>query len=416
MYATGALINSAQSYLRLVGIIIVRGTESYYIWREFEGQLAGELIRWAGKPGLEHWDSIDPSVQLLARILELGPCDRVLDLNCSAGWLGVLAARRTTEEILLASDHGLAVEATKRTLKLNGLNGRAQVVHGDALDHLKRNPQSFDVACLVIPKGKEVARRLVRLSAWALQPEGKLYIAGPKRGGIKGLIAYVKELFGGVELETYGGGCRAAMAVRPADLELEVLSDDFVLREAEAWGRIWRFYTRPGMFAWEGLDEGTRLLLEVLELNPHDHVLDLGCGSGLVGVVAAHEAPEGRVVLVDVSASALEAAQRTLRLYKLPCERVEVRYSDIIDAVRDEKFDVVATYPPVHQGWGTEREVALQFVRDAPKVLRPGGRLYVVGAAGLPYKRLLRELFGNVEVLADTGSHQVYRAVWPGSV
>ncbi len=390
----------------------MRGTEDYYTWREFEGQLAGEPIRWAGKPGLEHWDSIDPSVQLLARILELEPHDQVLDLNCGVGWLGVLAARRTTGEILLASDHGLAVEATRRTLKLNGLNGRAQVVHGDALDRLK--PQSFDVACLVIPKGKEVARRLVRLSAWALRPEGRLYIAGPKRGGIKSLIAYVKELFGGIELETYGSGCRAAMAARPAELELEPPGDDFVLREAEARGRIWRFYTRPGLFAWEGLDAGTRLLFEVLELNPHDHVLDLGCGSGLVGAVAAHEAAEGRVVLVDVSASALEAARRTLRLYKLPCERVEVRYSDIIDAVRDEKFDVVATYPPVHQGWGTEREVALQFVRDAPKVLRPDGRLYVVGAAGLPYKRLLRELFGDVQVLADVGSHQVYRAVWPG--
>jgi 16S rRNA (guanine1207-N2)-methyltransferase len=392
----------------------MRGTEDYYIWREFEGELAGEPIHWAGKPSLEHWDSIDPSVQLLARVLELGPCDRVLDLNCSAGWLGVLAARRTTEEILLASDHGLAVEATKRTLKLNGLNGRVQVIHGDALDRLE--PQSFDAACLVIPKGKEVARRLVRLSAWALRPGGKLYIAGPKRGGIKSLIAYVKELFGGIELETYGGGCRAAMAVRPADLELEPPGDDFVLREAKARGRIWCFYTRPGMFAWEGLDEGTRLLLEVLELSPYDHVLDLGCGSGLIGAVTAHEADEGRIVLVDVSASALEAARRTLRLYKLPCERVEVRYSDIIDAVRDEKFDVVVTYPPVHQGWGTEREVALQFVRDAPKVLKSGGRLYVVSAAGLPYRRLLRELFGSVEVLADTGSHQVYRAVWSGSV
>jgi 16S rRNA (guanine1207-N2)-methyltransferase len=337
-----------------------------------------------------------------------------LDLNCGAGWLGVLAARRTTGEILLASDHGLAVEATKRTLKLNSLNRRTQVVHGDALDRLK--PRNFDAACLAIPKGKEVARRLVRLSAWALRPKGKLYIAGPKRGGIKSLIAYVKELFGAVELETYGGGCRAAMAVRPANLELEPPGDDFMLREAEARGRTWRFYTRPGMFAWEGMDEGTCLLLEVLELNPRDHVLDLGCGSGLIGAVAAHETIEGRVVLVDVSASALEAARRTLMLYKLPGGRVEVRYSDIIDAVRDEKFDVVATYPPVHQGWGTEREVALQFVRDAPKVLKLGGRLYVVGAAGLPYRRLLRGLFGNVEVLVDTGSNQVYRAVWPGGV
>ncbi|MER3469286.1 MAG: 16S rRNA methyltransferase, partial [Thermoflexus sp.] len=198
-------------------------------------------------------------------------------------------------------------------------------------------------------------------------------------------------------------------AVRPADLALDPPGDDFVEREATVRGRTWRFVTRPGLFSWSALDEGTRRLIEHMEIGPRDHVLDLGCGYGIVGVVAGHEAREGRVVMVDISASALEASRRTLSLYALP--HCEVRLSDVIDGVRGEWFDVVVTNPPIHQGFGVEREVAMQFVHDAVHVLRPGGRLYLVGAVVLPYRAIIERVFGNVEVLFDDRHYRVYRAV-----
>lgn len=383
------------------------GVTDYYVWRTFEDRLAGEPVRWAGKPGLEIWSRIDPGVALIAQVMEIGPQDHVLDLNCGVGWLGVLAARRTSGRILLASDHGLAVEAARRTMAMNDLEGRAHIVHGDGLPLLE--PGAFDVAFLNLPKGKEVARRLLRLAAWALKPGGRLYLAGPKRGGVEGLIAEAERLFGRAPVWAYGSGYRVAVAVRPADLALDPPGDDFVEREATVRGRTWRFVTRPGLFSWSALDEGTRRLIEHMEIGPRDHVLDLGCGYGIVGVVAGHEAREGRVVMVDISASALEASRRTLSLYALP--HCEVRLSDVIDGVRGERFDVVVTNPPIHQGFGVEREVAMQFVHDAVHVLRPGGRLYLVGAVVLPYRAIIERVFGSVEVLFDDRHYRVYRAV-----
>ncbi|MDW8064434.1 MAG: methyltransferase [Anaerolineae bacterium] len=383
------------------------GVTDYYVWREFEDHIGGERIRWAGKPGLEIWSRIDPGVALIAQVMEIGPEDHVLDLNCGVGWLGVLAARRTSGRIFLASDHGLAVEATRRTMAMNGLEGRASIFHGDGYPLLE--PGTFDVVFLNIPKGKEAAQRLVRLAAWALKPGGRLYLAGPKRGGIESIIAYVRDIFGRAPVWAYGSGYRVAVADRPPHLEIEPPGDDFVEREAVVRDRVWRFVTRPGLFSWSDLDEGTRHLIEQMEIRPEDHVLDLGCGYGIVGVIAGHEARKGRVVMVDISAAALEASRRTLALYSMP--HVEIRLSDVIDGVRRERFDVVVTNPPIHQGFGVEREVAIQFVYDALSVLRPGGRLYLVGAVVLPYRTIIEQVFGNVEILFDDHHYRVYRAV-----
>ncbi len=383
------------------------GVTDYYIWREFEDRIGNERVRWAGKPGLEIWSHIDPGVALIAQVMEIGPEDHVLDLNCGVGWLGVLTARRTSGRILLASDHALAVEATRRTMAMNGFEGRATILHGDGYSLIELG--TFDVVFLNIPKGKELAQRLVRLAAWALKPGGRLYLAGPKRGGIESIIAYARDLFGRVPVWAYGSGYRVAVATRPGHVDLEPPGDDFVEREAVVRGRAWRFVTRPGLFSWSALDVGTRHLLEQMEIHPRDHVLDLGCGYGIVGVIAGHEAREGQVVMVDISAAALEASRRTLALYSLP--HVEVRLSDVIDGVRGEQFDVVVTNPPIHQGFGVEREVAIQFVYDAPSILRPGGRLYLVGAVVLPYHSIIERAFGNVEILFDDRHYRVYRAI-----
>ena len=47
-----------------------------------------------------------------------------------------------------------------------------------------------------------------------------------------------------------------------------------------------RFVSRPGVFSYGRFDEGARALTEVMQVAPGDAVLDLGCGSGTVGVIA----------------------------------------------------------------------------------------------------------------------------------
>src|SRR5439155_19884534 len=71
--------------------------------------------------------------------------------------------------------------------------------------------------------------------------------------------------------------------------------------------------TKPGMFEHRTLDPAAMLLAENLEVSPSDAVLNLNCGAGLVGTVAAIRASDGRCVMADANLLAVEAAGRTAR-------------------------------------------------------------------------------------------------------
>ena len=71
-------------------------------------------------------------------------------------------------------------------------------------------------------------------------------------------------------------------------------------------GRTFRLLTDRAVFAARGLDRGTRLLIETMEVRPDDVILDLGCGYGVIGLVAATMAPRGHVHMVDINVRAVE--------------------------------------------------------------------------------------------------------------
>jgi 16S rRNA (guanine1207-N2)-methyltransferase len=79
--------------------------------------------------------------------------------------------------------------------------------------------------------------------------------------------------------------------------------------------------------------------------------------------------------------------------------------------VGDERFDVVVTNPPFHQGKATDLTVPLQFIADAHAHLRVGGRLYLVANRTLPYEQAIAERFGTVRTLHDGRRFKVLSAI-----
>ena len=63
-------------------------SQPYYTWQEFKTSVAGAPVRWAGKPGLPSWDTLDPATRLLAEEMPVEAGQRVLDLRCGAGVCG----------------------------------------------------------------------------------------------------------------------------------------------------------------------------------------------------------------------------------------------------------------------------------------------------------------------------------------
>src|ERR1039458_3797862 len=75
--------------------------------------------------------------------------------------------------------------------------------------------------------------------------------------------------------------------------------------------------------------------------------VDVGCGTGLIGIVLAQEFPNSRVVCLDISEDCVRLTQRNIDKHGV-AERVCVKQSDMFAAVQDlvGKVDVVVSSPP----------------------------------------------------------------------
>ena len=177
-------------------------------------------------------------------------------------------------------------------------------------------------------------------------------------------------------------------------------------------GRSFTFLTDRGVFARERVDPGTRLLAETMEVPQEGRILDLGCGYGVLGLVAASLAPRARVVLVDVNRRAVELARDNARINGLA--NVEVHWGDGLEPVRGQAFRLILCNPPYRAG----KEVVHRLLDEAFAHLEPGGRLLVVGRTRqgvLSLLRWMQERWGTARELARGGGYRVVEATAPGA-
>jgi 16S rRNA (guanine1207-N2)-methyltransferase len=170
----------------------------------------------------------------------------------------------------------------------------------------------------------------------------------------------------------------------------------FGLVRTNLCGRNFEFLTASSVFSKRRIDLGTRLLIESMILPKTGCILDIGCGYGAVGIVAARLNPKLRVFMTDVNVRAVRLARKNLPLNKIA--NAEVRYGHFYEPVEDLKFDCILSNPPVSAGMETVKTIVTQ----APKAMTDKATFQMVirskiGAKSLP--ALFTETFGNCSIL-----------------
>jgi 16S rRNA (guanine1207-N2)-methyltransferase len=206
---------------------------------------------------------------------------------------------------------------------------------------------------------------------------------------------------------------RAFVFERPATLDavaagyaaLGLANGTYATYPLEWAGRAWTICTRPGVFSRDGLDNGTRMLLESLTVRPDERALDLGCGAGVLGLALAVSAPQGHVTLVDVDSLATESSSETLARNGITNGTVVM--GDGPGVVPGARYTLIASNPPFHSGHEVNLAVTAAFIDASYEALEPGGRLVIVANLFLPYAGPLRRRFGTFDVLARDGRYQV---------
>ncbi|AZK46014.1 class I SAM-dependent methyltransferase [Paenibacillus lentus] len=169
-----------------------------------------------------------------------------------------------------------------------------------------------------------------------------------------------------------------------------------------------RFVSDAGVFAKGGVDYGSRVLIEVMNIPEDAQVLDVGCGYGPIGLTAARLASRGgHVTMIDVNRRAIELAQENASNNKVA--NVTILESDLFTALGERQFDVILTNPPIRAG----KETVHAIFEGAYDRLRDGGALWIViqKKQGAPSaKQKLEALFGQVDEMTKDKGYRVYRA------
>jgi 16S rRNA G1207 methylase RsmC len=185
--------------------------------------------------------------------------------------------------------------------------------------------------------------------------------------------------------------------------KLNKLRKDIVFA-AELAGEDLVFHTTWGIFSPKEIDDGTLLLVNLLDIEPEHNCLDLGCGYGPIGLYMARRASKGKTLLVDKDFMAVQYSNANAERNNIHnAEAILSNGFDHIDPAL--KFDIIASNIPAKVG----KEMLSLILHDAKQRLNPGGKLYVVTINGLRQymKRNLSEIFDNYSKLKQGKTYTV---------
>ena len=130
--------------------------------------------------------------------------------------------------------------------------------------------------------------------------------------------------------------------------------------------------TNSGIFSRDGLDTGTRVLLDAIAASDEapKRILDFGCGTGVAGVLLHSLYPQAEIMGVDVSERAADMAREN---YGKAGIHGEVLVQDGLKE-EDGLFDLIALNPPIRTG----KETIYRLFQEASEHLTQDGSLWIV--------------------------------------
>ncbi len=155
--------------------------------------------------------------------------------------------------------------------------------------------------------------------------------------------------------------------------------------------------TSEAVFSPSAVDCGTLAMLSQIDFKAEDKVLDLGCGYGVVGILAAKQIGFEQVVMCDISEEAVQLSAENAATNGVPNIRILV--SDGLSGIPDRDFSLILSNPPYH----TDFSVAKHFIEEGYSHLKTGGRMIMVTKRLLWYKNKLTSVFGGVQVKETEG-------------
>ncbi|MFZ6039263.1 methyltransferase [Vibrio natriegens] len=350
---------------------------------------------------LQAWDAGDEYLINHVEELALNDNQHIVVINDSFGALACWFSEK--HRVTFMSDSFISHKGTQVNLKANQCK---DVTFLSTMDDI---PADADLVLLQLPKSNRHLTWILSQLRNAL-PESCPVIGVNK---VKEIHTSTLKLF-----EKHLGETQTSLAWKKHRLVFSQANAQPIVEvdPITAWsvdGEHIQLKNLPNVYSGESLDLGARFMLQHI---PQDdsitHIVDLGCGNGVLSVKAGQLNPNARLTCVDESFMALESAKQNL-LDNLGEEReVQCIANNCLDGFDHDSCSLIMCNPPFHQQQAITDHIAWQMFCDSKQVLNKGGRLLVIGNRHLGYDAKLKRLFGanNVNLVASNNKFVILQA------
>jgi len=327
--------------------------------------------------------------------------DDILILQSGYGFLGVILGDMGPEGRTVLTETS---DRAKRLSEMNLEKNNTENASCRLVKSAENLDGKFDKA-FYAPRAYEpvnlVKNRLIG-ALEKLKLNGELYISGDKNSGIKRYRDLLRELDGELEKTAQGGKNRLYRFKKKSDLEVEK-TDAVNNYTASVGDTEVSFTAADGLFSPNRLDEGTRLLIENLEISSSERVLDVACGYGAISVFLK-KMYDCEIYLSDDNKMATRFAEKNLKENNI--EEYHLETADCLEGFKDV-FDAIVANPPTHQGKGITDEI----IEESYNRLNDGGQLYMVFNKNMHLEQKMEDVYDDFEIVDQKNKYTVALAI-----
>jgi 16S rRNA (guanine1207-N2)-methyltransferase len=248
----------------------------------------------------------------------------------------------------------------------------------------------FDLAIVVPTNQKIESRGSIAYALSLLAPEGIVVVAAENARGGKSYRKELTTLCGETTDSWSKRHCTISWAKRPDTLSPYVLESLKSYHYQSVTDDGITFISRPGIYGWDSIDRGSKLLIEHGSIPRTGNGADIGCGYGYLSMqLLREEHAIASLHLIDVEHLSIEAARRTIEPLKGRCT-TEYFWLDAECEKLPAMYDWVMINPPCHREERLDYSIGEACITKALHHLKPGGQISLVALETIPYEKTLR--------------------------
>ncbi len=347
------------------------------------------------KETLQAWDAADEYLLQHLDKPDNTPdhSSRILIINDS---FGALATALHTFKPTVQVDSYLAEQGLVNNFHINKVDINAVTLHNSMLP-LEGH---YDLVLVKVPKSHAYLEDILYKIQPHINTQSKIIAAAMA----KNIHSSTLKLF-----EKIIGKTTTSLAKKKARLIFSSFTNNKITNspypkqyELEVEDNTLTITNHANIFSREKLDIGSRFFLENMpQPRPYKTIVDLGCGNGLLGLIAAQQNPDAHIIFTDESYMAVASAKTNFKNAFGSSRAATFLVTDGMTGVEEQSVDLILCNPPFHQNHVVGDHLAWQMFNEAWAALEPDGEFWIVGNHHLAYHAKLKKIFAGYTVAAS---------------